>query len=94
MRSRTGLGQIIVAGGLEKYRPQAPSFRGRKPEAIVTVYFFYIHDGRYSVPHFLAADAESDEKAIALATKYLRDSPDYISIDIVDDQREVAQVAR
>jgi len=55
-------------------------------------YFFYIHDRRYSVPQFVVVDVSSDDDALALAKKYLAGSGFYLSIDIVDGDREVARV--
>jgi len=55
-------------------------------------YFFYIHDRRYTVPQFVVIDAADDDDAVAIARKHLADSPHYLSIDIVDGEREVAHV--
>ncbi len=55
-------------------------------------YFFYIHDRRYSVPQFVVVDVLNDGDAVVLAKKYLADSRHYLSIDIVDGDREVARV--
>jgi len=55
-------------------------------------YFFYIHDRRYSVPQFVVVDAADDEDVVARARKYLTDSQHYLSIDIVDGEREVARL--
>lgn len=57
-------------------------------------FFFYITDRRYSVPQFVVVDATDDDDAVALARKYLADSPHYLSIDVVDGDREVARVQR
>jgi hypothetical protein len=65
-----------------------------EPEAIMNSYFFYIHDRRYSVAQFVVVDARSDDDAIETARKYLRESQYYLSIDILDGDREVAKVER
>jgi len=57
-------------------------------------YFFYINDRRYSVPQFIVIDASGDDEIVILARKYLTDSSHYLSIDIVDGDREVARVER
>ena len=57
-------------------------------------YFFYIQDRRYSVPQFVVVDAASDADAIELARKYLAESQYYLSIDVVDGEREIARVDR
>jgi hypothetical protein len=57
-------------------------------------YLFYIHDRRYSVPQFVVVDAQADEYAIEIARKYLAESRYYLSIDILDGDREVANVER
>jgi hypothetical protein len=57
-------------------------------------YVFYIHDSRYSVPHFVAVDAVDDETAVAIAQGTLAESDRYLSIDVVDGDREVAHVER
>jgi len=57
-------------------------------------YIFYINDRRYSVPQFVVVNVESDDDAIALAKKYLDDSRDYLSIDVVHGDRELARVER
>jgi len=57
-------------------------------------YIFYINDRRYSVPQFVVVNVESDDDAIALAKKYLGDSRDYLSIDVVHGDRELARVER
>jgi len=57
-------------------------------------YFFYIHDHRYSVPQFVVIDANSDADAFEAAKKYLIESRHYLSIDIVDGEREVGRVER
>jgi hypothetical protein len=65
-----------------------------EPEAIMNSYFFYIHDRRYSVPQFVVVDAKSDADAVETARKYLTESAHYLSIDILDGDREVAGVKR
>jgi hypothetical protein len=65
-----------------------------EPEAILKHYFFYIQDGRYTVPQFVVIDATDDDDAIVLAKKYLAGSKHYLAIDIVDGEREVARVDR
>jgi len=55
-------------------------------------YFFYIHDRRYSVPQFVVVNALNDDDATMIAKKYLADSQHYLSIDIVEGDREVARV--
>jgi len=55
-------------------------------------YFFYIHDSRYSVPQFVVVNAADDGEAVIAARKYLADSQHYLSIDIVDGDRDVARV--
>jgi len=55
-------------------------------------YFFYIHDRRYSVPQFVVVNALNDDDATTIAKKYLADSQHYLSIDIVEGDREVARV--
>jgi len=57
-------------------------------------YFFYIHDRRYSVPQFIVVDASDDEEIVVFARKYLTESNHYLSIDIVDGDRDVARVER
>lgn len=57
-------------------------------------YFFYIQDRRYSVAQFVVIDATNDADAVETAKKYLIESRYYLSIDIVDGDREVAQVER
>ncbi len=57
-------------------------------------YFFYIQDSRYSVPQFIVVDANNDDEVVVMAKKYLTDSRHYLSIDIVDGDRDVARVDR
>jgi len=64
------------------------------PETIMKHYFFYIHDQRYTVPQFLVVDAANDDDAVELARKSLADSRHYLSIDIVDGERDVTHVHR
>jgi hypothetical protein len=65
-----------------------------EPEAIMNSYFFYIHDRRYSVAQFVVVDANNDADAVETAKKYLTESRYYLSIDVVDGDREVARVER
>jgi len=57
-------------------------------------YIFYINDLRYSVPQFVIVDVGDDDNAVLLARKYLENSKDYLSIEIVHGEREVARVER
>ena len=58
-------------------------------------YIFYISDRRYSVPQFVVVNVGTDDDAVAMARKYLAElKKDYLSIDIVHGEREVARVER
>lgn len=58
------------------------------------LYLFYVHDRRYAVPTFLSRNALSDEAAIEQARAMLADAPDYDAIEIVEDNRTIAKIAR
>ena len=57
-------------------------------------YILYIHDSRYSVPQFVAVDADDDDAAVTMAKHLLARSDRYLSIEVVDGDREVARVGR
>jgi hypothetical protein len=57
-------------------------------------YFFYITDRRYSIPQFVVVNVSDDDDALRLARKYLEDSMDYLSIEIVHGDRDVARIER
>ncbi len=65
-----------------------------KPKAMMYSYFFYIHDRRYTVPSLIIMDAATDVKALELARQYLTQSLNYLSIDLVEGEREVGRVDR
>jgi hypothetical protein len=58
----------------------------------VTTYTLYVRDGRYAVPTLLTVESRDDDGARALAQRHLESSAHYQSVEIWDDEREVAKL--
>jgi hypothetical protein len=60
----------------------------------VKTYFFYIEDDRYRLPNLFAFTALDDAQALLAAQSKLAESLHHRSIDIFDEDRLVARIAR
>ena len=58
----------------------------------MTTYTLYVHDGRYAVPTLMTIDSRDDESARAIARRHLESSTHYRSVEIWEDERQVAEL--
>ncbi len=58
----------------------------------MTTYTLYVRDGRYAVPTLLTVESRDDEGARAFALRHLESSTHYHSVEIWDDERQVAEL--
>lgn len=61
-------------------------------ERTLTTYTLYVQDGRYAVPTLLTVDSRDDDGARAFAQRHLQSSDHYRSVEIWDDERQVARL--
>ncbi len=58
----------------------------------MTTYTLYVRDGRYVVPTLLTVDMRDDESARGYAMRHLESSAHYHSVEVWDDERQVAEL--